>query len=182
MDTPRTLVVLYSRTGTTKIVGTKISEMLHCDVEELVDRRRRTGLVGYLRSSLDATLRRRTRLAPTSFNPAEYDLVIIGTPVWNASVSAPVRTYLAENYGRMRRIAFFCTHGGKWSERALAQMERICRKKPVTTLVLRTAEVSRGGIDAKIRTFVETARAAQTAIPSAPEPPRGIATPGAQPA
>jgi hypothetical protein len=28
-------------------------------------------------------------------DPNDYDLVLVGTPVWNASVSTPVRTYFA---------------------------------------------------------------------------------------
>ncbi len=98
-------------------------------------------------------------------DPKDYDLVVVGTPIWNASVSSPVRTYLAANHGRIPRVAFFCTHGGSGSARVLRQMSEICAQPPVATLVLRTDEVRRGAIAAQVRAFAS----ALTATPTRPE-------------
>lgn len=180
MDSTRALVVYYSRTGHTKIVAENIARMLRCETEELVDRGQRKGLLGYLRASLDATLGRRADLAPTKLDPSAYDLVIVGTPIWNASVSSPVRTYLMAERGRIKRLALFCTHGGGGSTRVLRQIERIAGRKPIASLVLRAAEVERGGIESRVRSFVDAAQVGREEAPSTPTP--GGATPAPTPA
>jgi flavodoxin len=153
MNPTRALVVFYSRTGTTGIVARAIREELGCEIEAIRDRTSREGIVGYVRSSFDAILRRPAALRAMSSNAKDYDLVLVGTPIWNASVSAPVRTYLSANRGRIRKVAFFCTHGGSGSARVLRQMEELCGQHPAVTLVLRTEEVRHDAYAAKVRTF-----------------------------
>src|SRR6478752_7099448 len=99
MNQPKALVVFYSRTQTTKRVAERVSALAGADVEEIVDYENRLGLRGYVYSALDATFERSTPIHELIHDPAAYDVVLIGTPVWNASVSAPVRRFL-EEHGR----------------------------------------------------------------------------------
>jgi len=158
MDPTRALVVCYSRSDTTWQVAHAIRKELGCDIERIVDTKPRHGVIGYLRSGFDALFHRPTVLRPLSNDPSNYDLVIVGTPIWNASVSAPVRAFLAEHRDRMKQVAFFCTYGGRGSARALHQMEEICGQKPVMTLAFRTDEVTHGAFDVKIRSFASALR------------------------
>ena len=50
----KTLVVFYSRTGTTKKVGENIAKILKCDSEEIFDTKDRMGVVGYMQAGKDA--------------------------------------------------------------------------------------------------------------------------------
>lgn len=147
------LVVYYSRTNTTKKVAVQLVEKLGADVEEIKDTVDRTGARGYLISGRDATLRRLTVLEKSEKNPANYDLVIIGTPIWSWNMSVPVRTYIAENKDKFREVAFFCTMGGSGDERAFREMSEIIGKQPVTTLTLKTVEVVKNLGDEKIDKF-----------------------------
>lgn len=97
------LVVYYSRTGTTRRVATELAAIGGWDVEPLIDMKPRDGLIGYGRSLLDSILGRTTQLAAPRHNPADYDLVVVGTPVWSASISTPIRTWLEEHVGHLRR-------------------------------------------------------------------------------
>lgn len=45
-------------------------------------------------------------------DPSNYDLLIIGTPIWSSNLSAPVRTYITQNRGKFHNLAFFITAGG----------------------------------------------------------------------
>ena len=47
----RTLVVYYTRTGTTQQLARWIAAAVDADLERIVDRSRRGGVLGYLRSS-----------------------------------------------------------------------------------------------------------------------------------
>jgi len=58
--TGKSLVVFYSRTGTTKRVAESISNLLKCDVEEVIDRKDRKGPLGCLKSGSDAMSKKLT--------------------------------------------------------------------------------------------------------------------------
>ena len=111
------------------------------DLEQIVDRTKRTGALGYLRSSYEAFRRRLVTIEPGTHDPSTYDLVIVGTPIWNLSVSSPVRSYLHHHGGALRNVAFFCTCGGRGQERVFAQMADLCGAKPLVTLAIRDDEV-----------------------------------------
>jgi flavodoxin len=138
----KTLVVFYSRTGTTKKVGEMIAQKLNADVEEIKDTVDRSGAKGYLISGRDAMKKRLTKLEPSKFNPADYDLVIIGTPVWGWNMSVPVRTYLTEQKDNFQnKVAFFVTMGGSGDQKAFLGMEKMLSKKPVAVFSATTREV-----------------------------------------
>jgi menaquinone-dependent protoporphyrinogen IX oxidase len=155
----KTLVVFYSRTGHTREIGHRIAAALYADIEEIADRANRGGIFGYLRSGRDAWLRRRARLAPLVHDPAAYDLVVVGTPVWNMSLSSPVRTFLQDHKRALHQVAFFCTMNGIGSDRAFAQMEEQGGRRPIATLAVRAHERASPELPGRIRTFVAGVKA-----------------------
>jgi flavodoxin len=163
MPDSRSLVVFYSRSGFTRTVAQEIAQAAVADVEELVDRTSRAGLFGYLRSGFDAARKRLTQLAPLAKSPADYDIVIVGTPVWNASVSTPVRTFLTLYKNALPEVAFFCTYGGRGSERAFAQMAGILGRAPRATVAIRDAEMETELAKARLREFIRCS----SAVPAA---------------
>ena len=101
------LVVFYSRSGNTGRVAEEIRDNLECDIEEIIDTKNRSGILGYLRSGRDAGNRKLTVLKDIINDPSQYDLLIIGTPLWGGHVSTPVRTYIHENQANFKDVAFF---------------------------------------------------------------------------
>ena len=150
----KSLVIFYSRTGTTRKVAETIAKQLKADLEEIVDTKDRKGPIGYLSAGRDAVKKSLTKLEKIKKDPKKYDLVVIGTPVWAWSVSVPIRTYLSENGVNLKKVAFFCTMSSSGSENAFQQMREICNKKPITLLELKTAEVWKNQADVKIKSFV----------------------------
>lgn len=135
------------------MVATAIKEMLKCDWEEIIDLKNRQGWLGYLLAGRDATLKRLTRIAKPEKDPAQYDLVVIGTPVWSFNVSSPIRTYLVQYKNSFKNVAFFCTQGGSGSERTFREMSRLCQKEPIATLELKTKKVFEGNYLQKVQFF-----------------------------
>ncbi|MBO3833165.1 MAG: hypothetical protein FGF51_07290 [Candidatus Brockarchaeota archaeon] len=146
------LVVYYSRTGTTRRVAQAIAEVLKCDVEEIRDLKNRAGVLGWLSSGMDATLKRLTKIEKPEKPPELYELVIIGTSVWNSTVSTPIRTYIVEYRDRFKQVAFFCTQYGSKSD-VLKEMEALCGRKPVATLMLRRRQVETGEYSDLVKQF-----------------------------
>ena len=149
------LLIFYSRSGNTKKVAQVISENLTCDVEEIKDTKKRLGFIGYLRSAKDALMKKLTTLEKITKNPEQYDLIIIGTPIWVSNMSAPIRTYITENMDKFKNIACFCTQGGKGGEKSFQKMGKLCAKEPVATLVIKAKEVKKESFTEKVLEFVE---------------------------
>jgi len=149
----RTLIVYYSRTGVTKAVAEALGRGLIADVEEIVDRKRRAGVLGYLAAGKDAVLGRLTEISEAHHDPAGYDLVVIGTPVWAFTMAPAVRTYLTKHGWAIERAAFFCTMGGSGDKRTFQQMGEVLGKQPAATLALVEREVRGGAFEGKVKDF-----------------------------
>jgi flavodoxin len=139
----KTLVVYYSRTGHTEKLAKEIAARCGADLERILDDGDdRAGPWGYLRSSWQAFSGSRPGIRRATRPPAEYDLVVIGTPVWNWGLSAPVRTYVMRHAAQFKRVAFFCTEGGSGERRAFAELERLCGQAPLATIAVKEGELA----------------------------------------
>ena len=150
----KTLILYYSRTGTTKKVALKLAEALQAEVEEVFDTVNRAGVLGYVTAGRSATMKKLTKIKPLTSNLADYDLVIIGTPIWAWDVSTPIRTLLSEQKDKIKQTAFFCTEGGSGDEKAFVNMAWIINKKPLAVLALLTKEVAQNNFVEKLNEFV----------------------------
>ncbi len=149
------LVTYYSRTGITKKAGEAIAEKLGAEIEEIKDTVDRSGAGGYVISGRDALQKRLTKLEPSEKNLDDFDLVIIGTPIWGWNMSVPARTYVTENKDKLKNVAFFCTMGGSGDKKAFLEMEKIIGKNPKAVLALKTVEVVKNNFLEKVEKFTE---------------------------
>jgi flavodoxin len=147
------LVVYYSRTGRTKAVAQTIASDLRGDVEEVIDTCNRRGIIGYLRAAWDAYLKRETEIEPVENDPRDYDIVVVGGPIWNWSVCAPIRTYLADLSARAKRTAFFCTMDGAGDTKVFVEMTDLCGKPPVDSSAFTKECVADGSFRAQAKGF-----------------------------
>ena len=92
--TMKTLVVYYSRTGKTRFVAEKMASELKADIEEVVDLKNRSGRFGFLRAGYDATRGNETKIWETKKSPSDFELIVVGTPVWNSRPASAISTYL----------------------------------------------------------------------------------------
>jgi hypothetical protein len=84
-----------------------------------------------------------------------------------------VRTYLVDQRGRLRDVAFFCTCGGRGGEHVVEQMAAIAGKEPIATLIVREAAVVHGGTAGDVERFEDDVKAAldQGRAPAPAAPP-----------
>ncbi len=151
----KTLIAFYSRTGTTKKIAKVLAEKLGADLEEIKDTVDRSGIKGYLISGRDAMKKKITKLEPARFNPADYDLTIIGTPIWGGNMSVPTRTYISEQKYNFKSTAFFCTMGSSGNEKTFSEMEKAIGKKSLGTLAILTREAATDNFSVKVNDFLE---------------------------
>jgi len=168
MADQKTLVIYYSRSGTTRQIAQALANALYADTEEIVATGNRSGVLGYLRCVLEARRRAPAAIAAAKKDPSAYDLVLIGTPVWAWSLSSPVRAWLMANSSRLPAVGFFCTLGGAGSDKAFGQMQEIAGKAPRACLAVTAADVAAGRQAPSLAQFVDTL---EQRSPAATAPP-----------
>jgi flavodoxin len=150
----KTLVVYFSRSGFTKRIAEEIAMRHGADLEGIQDTRARSGFWGYLRSAREALRKTSIQIRSAAKDPAGYELVVLGTPVWAGNVSSPMRAYLAAQRGRFRQVAFFCTQGGSGAEKVFADMTELCAQKPIASLALNDREIKQRRYVAELERFL----------------------------
>ncbi len=108
----RTLIVYYSRTGTTATIASALANRLDADKREIGCDRYAGGLLRYLLAGYDSVRGNLPEIEMTEFAAEQYDLVLIGTPVWTSHPSLPIRAFLNNKPDLPARVAVFLTHGG----------------------------------------------------------------------
>jgi flavodoxin len=155
LSTSRVLVVYYSRTDTTRKVAEELQHDLNADIEEIIDKKNRGGSIGWLMAGRDAGNKTLTEILDLSRDPSNYDLVVIGSPVWNDTVSTPIRTYLTKYRGSLSKVAFFTTHDSEETN-AIHDMEEILGIEPVAYVQLRRKQdVDSGNLHMRLKAFLE---------------------------
>jgi flavodoxin len=149
------LVAFYSRTGFTRKVCQELAQKLNADIEEIIDTKSRKGPIGWLYAGRDASRKMSTLIAQPQKDPAQYDLVVLGTPIWAWTLTPAVRSYLTQNKGKIKKAAFLCTMGSSGDVGAFTGMEELLGQKPVATMAIKTKQVAKNGGTAEIELFTE---------------------------
>jgi flavodoxin len=108
----KTLVVYYTRTGNSKFAAETVAAELGADIEEVVDLKKRQGRLAFLANGRDAGQGKETEIAPTKRIPADYDLVVVGQPIWNKSPTPAIRTYLNRTDLSGKKVGIFFSDSG----------------------------------------------------------------------
>lgn len=112
-----TAIVFYSMSGNTTYVAEKLAAALGADLIPLIPKKAYpdTGFKKFLWGGKSAIMGNKPALEPYSFDPAAYDLIIFGSPVWAGTFAPSLRTFIEENRVALtgkRLAAFFCCSGG----------------------------------------------------------------------
>ena len=137
----KTLIIYYSRTKITEKIAKTIQKDLNCDIEEITAKKEYNGVIGYIKGGFDASANRVCEINKPTKNPADYDLIIIGTPVWASTMATPIYSYLKEYKNKIKNLASFCTCGGSGYTKTLNKISKITNKNPISTLYLTKEDI-----------------------------------------
>ena len=87
----RTLVVYYSRSGSTAIIAGALAAAVGATMRELVDRSSHVGPMGLVLAALTG---RSAKLVDADFDVSAYDTVVLLTPVWAGRPAPAANTFL----------------------------------------------------------------------------------------
>jgi flavodoxin len=120
----KVLVVYYSLDGNTRLMAAHIASATGAAQLELkpADPVPDRGFRKYLWGGKQVLMGAAPELEPLAVDPAAYDVLFIGTPVWAGSHAPALRTFLRDVSLAGKTIALFCCHGGGGPARTFKRM------------------------------------------------------------
>ena len=138
------LCLYYSRTGNTKKAMMEIAGALDAELVEIRDAVERSGWGGWLRCGMDSMRKTTQPLShvETDKRLEDYDLVILGTPVWASRCSSVMRTFLKSYGKKLNRVAYVVTRSSAGrNELVYDQMDLYTAKPHLAAVSLRSGSV-----------------------------------------
>jgi flavodoxin len=119
----KTLVIYYSLTGKTGIVGQTLARELGADLRRIEDVDPPAATWGFMLRGGWAALRgRASPIRPIDIRLEVYDRVFVGSPVWAGSPATAVNSFLAQASFSGASVIAFMTMGGQDAGAALQKL------------------------------------------------------------
>jgi len=151
------LVVYYSRTGSTRKVAEYITKQLGADMEAIIDMKKRSGVGGFVLGGRDALGRKETKISEIKIDPSNYELVIIGSPIWAGNMPPAIRTYLNKYKANINSVAFFATSGGLSQVKIFEEVKSLLGKELISLMRICTKELKDDSVfNAKLSSFIKS--------------------------
>lgn len=124
----KTAVIYYSMSGNTDYVAKKISAITGADLIRISPEKKYpdSGFKKFLWGGKSAFMREEPELEDYVFEAADFDSVIIGTPVWASTFAPPVRTFIKENKDALKnkKLSVFVCFSGGGAEKAIEKLKK----------------------------------------------------------
>jgi flavodoxin len=117
----KTAIVYYSFEGNCALVARTLKKCIEAapvdgkaDLYEIktADAKKRSGFSKYVWGGSQVLMHKKPALLPLAFDPAPYDLVVLGSPVWAGSPAPAMVSFLDTTALGGKKLALFCCHAG----------------------------------------------------------------------
>lgn len=129
-----TLIVYFSRTGTTKDLAENIHSKIGGDIAEIVPTvpypEDYDKCVDQAREEIREDARPEYKIDVEDIS--QYDTILVGYPIWWSSVPPVVRTFLDNNDLSGKTVMAFCTHGGSGISGSMSNIRELCPNSNIT--------------------------------------------------
>lgn len=125
----RMLIVYYSvSNGNTKRIAKRLQEATDADIVRIETVKPYSGSYNAIVEQGQREVNRgyQPEIKPLSVNPADYDVIAIGTPTWWYTMAPAVLTFLKSYDWKGKVVIPFQTHGG-WPGHVMKDMENTCK-------------------------------------------------------
>ncbi len=108
------LIVYYSLTGNTQLIAESLRDTIEADILELkpIKELKANSGTRFMWGGYQSTMKKKPELMDFDINPLEYDLIILGTPVWAWNISPPMRSFLSKFDLTGKKVALWMCHAG----------------------------------------------------------------------
>lgn len=121
----KTAIVFYSMNGNVRMAAEKAAAGIGADLIELVPKKAYPdkGMKKFMWGGAAVTFKAKPDLEPYSFSKDDYDMVILGSPVWAGTFAPPLRTFLDSNDLSGKKIAVIATSAGGNSDKCINNLK-----------------------------------------------------------
>lgn len=125
-----TLIVYYSFTGNNHKLAKYMQEKLNCDVLNLEETKKRT----IFKILVDFIFKRKAKLKYYYIAPADYDMVILISPIWCGELPSPIKTFVSQEKQNIKKLSHIslCAGGEKQRAKTEVSLNKLWGKKPTT--------------------------------------------------
>ena len=116
MNTGKAIVIYYSFEGSTKFVAKEIAQKLNCETLELIPLKgpkSHKSLIKHFWGGRQVLMKEKPELENFLFDPANYDVIFIGTPVWAWTYAPALRSFFDQVKIENKKIVLFCCNEGQ---------------------------------------------------------------------
>ncbi|MFH1179007.1 MAG: hypothetical protein V1710_01470 [Candidatus Bathyarchaeota archaeon] len=136
------------------MVAKKIHESLDGDIELISEQVSRKGIVGWLKTGSGNSKREIAKIDETQYDPIDYDLVILASPIWAGTMSSPMRGYITENRKKLGRTAVFLTNDSGVVDNAFIEVRGLLVNPPLVEGSLQRSKI-KTELESTMNTFIE---------------------------
>ncbi len=109
----KTLIIFYSLEGNTKFLAESISSTIGADTFEIkTTKEMGTGFMKYFWGGKQVMMKEKPEILSFDKNLADYEMILIGSPVWASTFAPALYTFLNNNKIAGKKVALFCSYGG----------------------------------------------------------------------
>lgn len=110
---PKILIIYFSHDEKVEQIAIKVAKTVDADTIRLaVIQRKGEPKVQYLWGNESVSMNPEPELEDFEVNPEDYDLILLGSPVWGMNYAPPFRTFFKKVNLEGKMVAFFCVHEG----------------------------------------------------------------------
>lgn len=105
------LVIYYSLEGNTEVLAKSIADEIGAELLKLRPEKpiSSKGFTKFFWGGKQAVMKQKPALLPIEKSLNDYDLIVLGTPIWAGSYNPVFRTLLSSVTLQKKHIAFFCS-------------------------------------------------------------------------
>lgn len=126
MGVKKRVVVYYSLSGNTQKAAEMIAKKLGADIEvlKLTKEYQMNGHGIFLKGGMQAIFEMRPELQALSKDLAQYDEIILGTPIWAGKCAPAINTFIKDKIIKEKITAVFTSSGGGDNDKCINNLKK----------------------------------------------------------
>ncbi len=123
------LVLYYSRSGNTEAMAREIARRFRADIIKLTAESYTLDFKGWINANLDAWNQNPTVIEPETIDISNYNLIILGSPIWYFRPAPPLWTFVEKNNFQGKAVVLFNTFNSRFKSEEIHKFQKLIDNK-----------------------------------------------------
>lgn len=123
------LVLYYSRSGNTEAMAREIARRFRADIIKLTAESYTLDFKGWINANLDAWNQNSTVIEPETIDISNYNLIILGSPIWYFRPAPPLWTFVEKNNFQGKAVVLFNTFNSRFKSEEIHKFQKLIDNK-----------------------------------------------------